>query len=267
MEAVDKHSAEEKEVDDASQDLSLNTDDYSFGTLQEGEEEDSVEEGEEEKEEEEEDAEEILAKNEAARLEEEKRKAEQRERDLEAKHAHQVITVPTRLLPLIKTRFMNVNKHFQAELEKVLRKRTEDGTLERNVLINLTDALNSCFPFMPMQERVLCLRYFVLKTPRTVEHVEAVEKGLTKEQLTKLKAMFKFFDKDSSGGIDKYEIVEVLSKLAENKRKEVDTDRVNDDENKGVELQDAEELIASVNGHDAEELDFDHFAKMFKSLV
>ena len=59
----------------------------------------------------------------------------------------------------------------------------------------------------------------------------------------------------------------LLSKLAENKRKEVDTDRVNDDENKGVELQDAEELIASVNGHDAEELDFDHFAKMFKSLV
>ena len=32
-------------------------------------------------------------------------------------------------------------------------------------------------------------------------------------------------------------------------------------------LEEAEELIASVNGHDTEELDFEHFAKMFKSLV
>ena len=75
----------------------------------------------------------------------------------------------------------------------------------------------------------------MLKTPRTVEHKEATEKGLTQEQLKKLKAMFEFFDKDGSGGIDKYEIVDVLQKLADNKKKEVTSDKTNDDEDKVVD--------------------------------
>ena len=100
-----------------------------------------------------------------------------------------------------------------------------------------------------------------------MEHTEATEKGLTRDQLRKLKAMFEFFDKDSSGGIDKYEIVEVLQKLAENKKKEVTADKVNDDDEKGVDITDAEALIQSVAGVDQPELDFDCFVKMFKSLV
>jgi len=206
---------------------------------------------------------------ERARQEEERKKqiVEQMARETEAKHAVHVVTSNVRLLALLEKPFIKMNSQFKNELTKQLNRRSEDGTLPRNVLINLTDVLSYCCSYMQPQEKAQCLRYFVLKTPRTVDLIEAIEKGLTREQLKKLKKMFEFFDKDGSGGIDKFEIVEVLEKLANNKKKDFTSDKLNDDEDKGVELSDAEALIASVQGHDAEELDFDSFIIMFKSLV
>ncbi len=228
-------------------------------------------EDDEEKEDEEEEDEEVKAARlaeEAAEKERKERQArEDEERQAEMHHASAVVHTNIRLLGFLNAKWISLNNQFKTELQKVMAKRTEDGTLPRNVLISLLDALTLCCPYMPLSERQLCLRLFVLKTPRTVEHQEATEKGLTQEQLKKLKAMFEFFDKDGSGGIDKYEIVDVLQKLADNKKKEVTSDKVNDDEDKGVDLADAEALISSVNGHNAEELDFDNFVRMFKSLV
>ena len=206
---------------------------------------------------------------EQARLEEERKIKimEQLARETEAKHAVDVVTSNVRLLNLLEKPFIRMNSQFKNELNKQLNRRTEDGTLPRNVLINLTDVLTYCCSYMTPQERAQCLRFFVLKTPRTVDHVEAKEKGLSRQQLNKLKKMFEFFDKDGSGGIDKFEIVEVLEKLANNTKKDLTSEKLNEDEDKGVDLSDAEALIASVQGHDAEELDFDSFIIMFKSLV
>ena len=211
--------------------------------------------------------EEMIRLREVQEAAEEEIKAAQYHKEVEAKHANDVVMMNIRLLHLINSKFMQLNPNFKNELQKVLLKRTEDGTLPRNVLISLTDALTFACNYMNTQERTLTLRYFVLKTPRTTAHVEAIEKGLTREQLKKLKAMFEFFDKDGSGGIDKFEITEVLEKLASNKKKEVTSDKLNEDEDKGVDLSDAEALISSVQGHEAEELDFEAFCRMFKSLV
>ena len=204
------------------------------------------------------------------RLEEEAKQLQvlQLEREAEMKHAIDVVTTNVRLLTLINKQFMTMNSQYKHELVKVLQKRVEDGTLARNVVINLTDALTYCCPYMPLNERNFCLRLFVLKTPRTIETIEAKEKGLSREQLKKLKAMFEFFDKDGSGGIDKFEIVEVLEKLASNNNQNnISGDKLNDDDDKGANIEDAEYLIASVQGHDAEELNFESFIKMFRSLV
>lgn len=208
-----------------------------------------------------------LAEEEREREEKERQKKEDEEKASEIKHAQEVVNTNVRLLNLINSKWMSMNTQFKTELQKVLTKRSEGGILPRNVLISLQDALTYCCPYMQLPDRQLCLRLFVLKTPRSVEHIEATEKGLTREQLRKLKAMFEFFDKDNSGGIDKYEIVEVLQKLADNKKKEVTSDKMNDDEERGVDITDAEALIESVAGVDQPELDFDCFVKMFKNLV
>jgi len=211
--------------------------------------------------------EEVQAERELQEMEAHKKKLAEIERDLEAKHAISVVTSNIRLLPFMNTKFMRLNNSYKHELTKLMSKRAEDGTLPRNVVINLTDALTFCCPYMEASERNLCLRYFVLKTPRSIEFEETTEKGMTREQLAKLKQMFEFFDKDGSGGIDKFEIVEVLEKLAANTKNDATADKVDDCEEMGSRLEDAELLIASVQGHDAEELDFESFVKMFKNMV
>ena len=264
-----KGDGEDEGEEDEWDDFSIASDEQPDG--EEGKEEkgESAEkkDGKEEEEEEEEVREARLAEEAAEKERKEQQAREDEERLAEMHHATEVVNTNIRLLSFMNAKWVSLNNQFKSELQKVMGKRTEDGTLPRNVLISLSDALTFCCPYMPLNERQLCLRLFVLKTPRTVEHQEATEKGLTQEQLKKLKAMFEFFDKDGSGGIDKYEIVDVLQKLSDNKKKEVTSDKVNDDEDKGVELADAEKLISSVNGHDAEELDFDNFVRMFKSLV
>ena len=214
-----------------------------------------------------EDTEEMQAERERLEQEAHQKKVAEIERELDAKHAITVVTSNIRLLPLINTKFMKMNNSYKHELIKLMNKRTEDGTLPRNVLINLTDALTFCCPYMEASDRNLCLRCFVLKTPRSIEFEATVEKGMTREQLSKLKLMFEFFDKDGSGGIDKFEIVEVLEKLAQNTKKDATADKVDDCDEMGSRLEDAEMLIASVQGHNAEELDFESFMKMFKNMV
>lgn len=256
--------AKKKDGEDGDDD---DWDDFSIDSSSEEEEQEENEEEESEEEEDEEVMAVRLAEEERERVEKERQQKEDEEKAAEAKHASEVVNTNVRLLNLINTKWVQLNGQFKTEFQKVLTKRSDGGILPRNVLISLQDALTFCCPYMQLPDRQLCLRLFVLKTPRTVEHTEATEKGLTREQLRKLKAMFEFFDKDNSGGIDKYEIMEVLQKLAENKKKEVTSDKMNDDDEKGVDITDAEALIQSVAGVDQPELDFDCFVKMFKSLV
>lgn len=183
----------------------------------------------------------------------EKRRQEDEEDEREKTYSDQVLSTSIKLQPLRNHPFMKLRPAMKAALDTYIAQRGDDGTLPHNVICALSDLLSACCPIMKPDDRQQCLRLFVINTP-SQDVSEAAERGVTVAQLQKLKDMFKFFDKDGSGGIDKEEILEVLLKLQENS-------------NSGSSQEIGEDLIKDVMGTSGEELSFEDFARSFKSLV
>jgi len=208
---------------------------------------------------------EALKKAEQARAEAEARAAaeaeaaeqarrEREEAEADARYSEQVLNTSIKIQPLLQHPFLRIRPAMRASIEKFIQSQSEDGTSPSFVLCALRDLPAAACPMMRPDDRLQLLRLFVINTP-SQDVSEAAERGVTVQQLHKLKEMFHFFDKDGSGGIDKEEILDVLVKL-----------RANTGE-RGEGQGGAEELIQGVKGNADAELSFDDFARLFRRLV
>jgi hypothetical protein len=195
----------------------------------------------------------------AARAAEEAEAAEQTRRErleaeADARYSDQVLSTSIKIQPLLQHPFLRIRPAMRASIEKFIQSQSCDGTSPNFVLCALRDLPGAACPMMRPDDRLQLLRLFVMNTP-SQDVSEAADRGVTVQQLHKLKEMFHFFDKDGSGGIDKEEILEVLVRL-----------RANTGEG-GEGQGGAEELIQGVKGNADAELSFDDFARLFRRLV
>jgi hypothetical protein len=195
----------------------------------------------------------------AARAAEEAEAAEQARRErleaeADARYSDHVLCSSIKIQPLLQHPFLRIRPAMRASIEKFIQSQSCDGTSPSFVLCALRDLPGAACPMMRPDDRLQLLRLFVMNTP-SQDVSEAADRGVTVQQLHKLKEMFHFFDKDGSGGIDKEEILEVLVRL-----------RANTGES-GEGQGGAEELIQGVKGNADAELSFDDFARLFRRLV
>ena len=182
----------------------------------------------------------------------ERLRQEEEEARAEEHYSQQVLATSIKLQGLSTHPFMKLRPAMKAAVDKYIASRGEDGTLPHNVVCALCDLPAACCPLIKPDDRRQLLRLFVLNTP-SQDVAEAAERGVTVQQLQKLRDYYKFFDADNSGGIDKEEITAVLVKLQENSG--------------GGKEAVSEELIGQIMGNSGDELSFDDFARIFRGLV
>ena len=174
------------------------------------------------------------------------------------------------LADFIQTDFVQSRPHFDQELRKYMKKRTgRVGMVELKV--TMTEIATNMCPLMTPTDLHDCIDYLNLQMKRQKAELHiTTEDILSEDQLSQLRLIFDFFDKERTGRINRHEIMKLMESetnkfYAKQQAEFLEGGEV--EEETHIEEERVDKMLASVELKNKHELDFDEFVTLFKNVV
>jgi len=174
------------------------------------------------------------------------------------------------LADFIMTDFVQSRPHFDQELRKYMKKKTgRVGMVELRVV--LLDVMTHMCPLMTSTDLHDCMDFLEVHIRRQKNEMNMIEEEvLSDEQLSQLRLIFDFFDKQRTGCINRREIMKLMESESNKFYAKQQAEFLQGgelEEETRIEESSVDKMMSTVELKRQNELDFDEFVTLFKNVV